>query len=231
VPIDKIEDNPENYNDHPEEQIEDLQASYAEFGQARSMTVQEIKGSDRYRLVADHGFTESLRRSGASEVGVYVIPADWSREKVEAFMAAENELARRSRINQKKLAKLLEQSKNSGIDLRALGSSQERLAQLVAENDYSSRLRELFGQDEAEGDAEDGDGERKPARRRGGGRAGELDADEEGEEADLGLVKQVKVVLYVADLETFERAIRETREVNRGAALIKICQSYINRKA
>lgn len=40
--------------------------------------------------------------------------------------------------------------------------------------------------------------------------------------------KQIKPVLYAADLKTFELAIRQTRLKNRGEALIEICRHYLD---
>jgi hypothetical protein len=37
----------------------------------------------------------------------------------------------------------------------------------------------------------------------------------------------VKAVFSVAHLETIERAIRQTGEANRGAALLQICEAYL----
>ena len=50
------------------------------------------------------------------------------------------------------------------------------------------------------------------------------------EKRNLGNRKyQVKPVLYVEQIDIFERAIKETGEQNRGAALIKICEAYLDR--
>ena len=46
---------------------------------------------------------------------------------------------------------------------------------------------------------------------------------------DMGSPKaQIKPVLYAAQVHTFEAALRETGEANRGRALMEICQFYID---
>lgn len=52
----------------------------------------------------------------------------------------------------------------------------------------------------------------------------------EGDRLHSDRKKQIKPVLYVADLETFENAIAATGEVNRGAALLMICKAYLEGK-
>ena len=42
--------------------------------------------------------------------------------------------------------------------------------------------------------------------------------------------KQIKPVLYVDDLSTFERAILATGNINRGEAIIEICEHYLDEK-
>jgi ParB-like chromosome segregation protein Spo0J len=40
--------------------------------------------------------------------------------------------------------------------------------------------------------------------------------------------KRIKPVISVEDISTFERAIKATGEINRGKAVIKICEAYLN---
>ena len=50
----------------------------------------------------------------------------------------------------------------------------------------------------------------------------------ESNERDLGDRKaQVKPVIYVDEIAVFERALRATGEVNRGKALITVCNAYL----
>jgi len=56
------------------------------------------------------------------------------------------------------------------------------------------------------------------------------DAPGEGKRVGLERSKQVKVVVAVSDLALIEKAIDATGEVNRGAALLKLCEVYLNGK-
>lgn len=64
------------------------------------------------------------------------------------------------------------------------------------------------------------------------GLSAELDAapGSDGKRVGLERAKQVKVVIAVADLPTIERAIDATGEVNRGSALLKVCEAYLRGK-
>ena len=42
--------------------------------------------------------------------------------------------------------------------------------------------------------------------------------------------KQIKPVLYAADISTFEEAIKATGLINRGEALIEVCRFYLESK-
>lgn len=54
---------------------------------------------------------------------------------------------------------------------------------------------------------------------------------DEPNERNLGdKKKQIKPVLYADELETFEAAILETGEVNRGKAIIEICEYFLSAK-
>jgi hypothetical protein len=63
------------------------------------------------------------------------------------------------------------------------------------------------------------------------GLSAELDsAPGEGKRVGLQREKQVKIVIAVSDLATIEQAIDATGEVNRGTALLKLCEAYLNGK-
>lgn len=47
---------------------------------------------------------------------------------------------------------------------------------------------------------------------------------------NFGNIRKIKVVLFVDQLELFERAIMMTGNTNRGNAIIEICKGYINAK-
>ena len=63
------------------------------------------------------------------------------------------------------------------------------------------------------------------------GLAADLDgAPGEGKRVGLERAKQVKVVVPISELETFEAALLKTGEVNRGDALLLVCKAYLNGK-
>lgn len=84
---------PRNYNRHDPAQIADLRASLRIFGQVRSIVVQD-DGLGGFLLVAGHGVHVAARLEEFTELRADVIPADWDDEKVLAYLAADNELAK-----------------------------------------------------------------------------------------------------------------------------------------
>ena len=100
---------PENYNEHPDSQIEYLKGSIDQFGgQVGAIVVQKKKRGKGYLVVDGNGFWKSAWEKGIAELRVDIIPASWSPTQVEAYMMVANESARLSIANEPQQAKLLQ---------------------------------------------------------------------------------------------------------------------------
>lgn len=111
-----------NYNRHSETQIADLRASLQQFGQVRSVVVQ-ANGGSRYTILAGHGIVAAAKQEGYKELRADVVPASWSKTKALAYLAADNELARRGDPDQDQLAAIVKE---------VLDAEGEALARLAA---------------------------------------------------------------------------------------------------
>lgn len=57
----------------------------------------------------------------------------------------------------------------------------------------------------------------------------EIEPKEDGSKITMGEKRyQIKPVLYVDQINVFERAIAKTGEINRGNAIMKICEAYLD---
>ena len=137
VPVAKCKPHPENYNRHEESQIEDLRLSLREFGQVRSIVVQDA-GDATFLLVAGHGVHEAARRETLESLKADVIPQDWGPERVLAYLAADNELARHGTPDEAQLATIV---------ARIEAEASAELARLAAGGE--DRLKELLAQAQA----------------------------------------------------------------------------------
>jgi len=136
VGVAALRPHPQNYNRHDDGQIADLRASLREFGQVRSIVVQATDDGSQesgYLIVAGHGLVLAARAEGLAELRADVIPASWPRAKVLAYLAADNELARRGNPDEAQLAALVAQvaqEATAGLAALAAGSA-ARMAELL----------------------------------------------------------------------------------------------------
>jgi len=192
---------PRNYNVHPESQIEDLRLSLRRFGQVRSIIVQD-SGDGSYLIVAGEGVWTAARAEGVGEMRADVIPVSWAWPKVLAYLAADNELARRASPDEAQLAALVQRvEKEADRELAQLaaGGELERETMLL-QAELAEMLQGLLN----------GAGSTASPGRKLGDRA-----------------RQVRPVLYVEDVGEFEQAVWATGQVNRGEALMEICRFYL----
>jgi len=200
VPVAQCRGHPRNYNLHDDGQIGRLQGSLRTFGQVRSIVVQD-DGEGRFLVVAGAGVVEAARRNGLAGLRADVIPFAWDEVKVQAYLAADNELARLGSPDDAQLALLVADVQKSDGELAALAAgTDERLDEL---------LEMLALEDELGGELSSGGWPKR----------------------NLGHVGMIKAVLPLADLGTFERAVRATGLRNRGEAVIAICRAYLGDEA
>lgn len=102
VDIDTLSDHPENYNEHPEEQVDALGDSLDEFHQVKNIVVWNGV------ILAGHGLVMSARKKGIKEVWVVDVGDIWDEDKAARFLAADNPLAEMSKTNYVKLKALMD---------------------------------------------------------------------------------------------------------------------------
>lgn len=129
---------PRNYNTHDALQIEDLRTSLRRFGQVRSIVVQaqqphEAQQPHGYWIVAGHGLVAAARLEAIETLRADVIPAGWDRTRVLAYLAADNELARRGMPDEAQLAAIVKEIEASAdAELAALAAgAEDRLLELA----------------------------------------------------------------------------------------------------
>lgn len=83
--------------------------------------------------LAGHGVVEAMKRSGAKEVRADILPSVLSPLVAKQIMIADNLHAQQSIPDEVKLAELLTEQQDAGIDLSLLGTDAEYIKQLVDE--------------------------------------------------------------------------------------------------
>lgn len=141
VPIEWIIPNPENYNQHPLEQIEALKADFKRFGQVKPYVVKQ-KDEMTFMLSAGEGCTiaagelleeDPKKYAHLGTAKIVVVPDWWTDADVEGFMAADNETGRMSYPDETKFIRILQRQKEAGYDLHSLGADEETLRQMIAQ--------------------------------------------------------------------------------------------------
>lgn len=127
---------PSNYNAHVSN-LPDIRESLRQFGQVRSIVVQ--RNGHGYILVAGHGVHEAAKAEGITSLRANVIPASWSKTKVEAYLAADNEIARHSNPDEAQLAALVArvQAAEGDVLARLAAGEQSRLDELLHGPNFS----------------------------------------------------------------------------------------------
>lgn len=155
ISIDQIDPLPENYNDHPADQIVALQDSVGMFGQVKPVVVwprPDVAG--RFFCLAGHGVLAGLRLAGVDQVRASVVPDDWDRALALAYAAADNETARLSRPDRDRLAHLLARvhaEAPAAVDVVGLDQAEvDRLLALARETARNGAQAPLPGLEEAE---------------------------------------------------------------------------------
>lgn len=133
VEIDSIAEHPENYNKHPEEQLQQLAASLETFGQIRAIV---IKGG---RIYAGNGTWKAAKRLGWKTIRADILSPEYPEHLARGYLVADNETSKGARVDEAQLLALLEEAREKAdASLAALGHSPatlEELRQRLAEKE------------------------------------------------------------------------------------------------
>lgn len=122
----EYQDNPENYNRHDEDQLAIIERSLRVFGQIKDVVVW------RGLYVAGHGLSTAARRMGLPTLRATVIPDEWPREAVNAYLVADNETAKKSTPDEAQLQALVREAADFDKDfLQAMGFDDAELQALL----------------------------------------------------------------------------------------------------
>lgn len=138
IPVASCVPHERNYNKHSTAQIEDLRESLRQFGQVKPIAVKPL--GKQNQIIAGEGLWTAAKLEGWKQLNAVLIPAKWSKAKVLAYLAADNELARRGSPDQAQL---------DAIVRDVLDAEGDVLARLAAgEQAALDRLREGEGKEE-----------------------------------------------------------------------------------
>lgn len=125
-PIEKLKPHPHNARTHPQDQIEELTASFAEHGGVKPFVV----NADGF-ILAGHGSTAALKRLGVQEVPVVVVRG-WTPEQERLFMLRDNKIAANAGWDKQLLGlELVDLVQLPGVDLRLIGFKPAELDRLI----------------------------------------------------------------------------------------------------
>src|SRR5947209_5357965 len=139
VSIYDLTPSPENYNTHPQEQLEELKASLRRYSQVEDIVVKALPDG-KYKIVAHEGVTTAalqLLESGEcqhlEQCSIAIVPNSWNDLDVKGYMVTSNQTPLKSEPDDTALAQLLQEQQDAGFDLASLGTDDEYLRQLMEE--------------------------------------------------------------------------------------------------
>jgi hypothetical protein len=116
IVLSEYKPHPQNYNEHPETQLIELEKSLQLYGQPKNIVVW------RGHFLAGHGLAEAAKRQGLKTLKAIDV-SEWDEDKALGFLIADNETARMAIRNDEILGQLLESINNAhvpGVDSKML---------------------------------------------------------------------------------------------------------------
>lgn len=133
VEIDSLTLHPRNPMEHPDSQIVKLVHSIQEFG----FTSPVLVDADD-RVLAGHGRIEALQRIGTDVVPIIRLPL--SGPHADAYLIADNRIARDAVVDTDVLVHLLTDLRDAEVDLTSTGYEEQELKRLLDAEDTSPQL-------------------------------------------------------------------------------------------
>lgn len=152
VPIDSVVEDPENYNHHPEFQIQQLMDSLSEWGQTKNIIVSpyngEVEGID-YVTIAGNGTLRAMKKLGIKEVAVKIYDID--RAEQLRLMIADNHTGYMSVVDDAMLIEAFDVIGDNDLELIEIpGVTQVIIDELVGFDDGIEAPADVGRADEKE---------------------------------------------------------------------------------
>ena len=140
VAIESLQPHPQNYRQHPPDQIRHLVQSIVEHGVYRNVIV-----ADDGTILAGHGVVQAAIEAGLEQLPVVRLPLAPNDPKALKLLTADNEIGRLAEIDDRALSELLKEIATDD-DLFGTGFDEQMLANLI----YVTRGRdEIQSHDQA----------------------------------------------------------------------------------
>ena len=120
-PVSRLKPYARNARTHPEKQIAQLRASLKKYGWTMPLLVRE-DGT----LIAGHGRLEAATQEGYKHCPV-IVAKGWSEQQCREYTLADNRIALNSGWDGKMLGAELNELRDLGLDLKAIGFSDSEL--------------------------------------------------------------------------------------------------------
>jgi hypothetical protein len=138
VLISDLKPHPQNYQEHPDDQLGHIRASLAENGCYRNIVI----SSDGY-ILAGHGVVDALRSMGKTSVKAVKMPFSHDNPRAIKLLIGDNEISHLSKRDDRLLTNLLKILHSGGDSLSGTGYDSQMLAALAYVTRPASELRDF----------------------------------------------------------------------------------------
>lgn len=140
LPLSDLRPHPRNYQQHPEDQLQHLEASIRQFGFFRNVVIAR-DGT----ILAGHGAVEAARRAGLETVPVHRLDLDPDSPEALKVLAVDNEVGRFAERDDRALTDLLRELTEADplSGLLGTGYDEMNLANLLAVTRHDSEIADF----------------------------------------------------------------------------------------
>ncbi len=138
VELDKMRPHPQNYRQHPEDQLDQICQSIKEHGFYKNVVV-----ARDYTILAGHGAVKACRKLGIAAVPVKKIDCDPFSAQALRIIVGDNEIARLGELDDRALTNMLKEISDADGGLGGTGFDKARLAALLAVTRPASEIADI----------------------------------------------------------------------------------------
>lgn len=139
VEIAKLKEHPQNYKEHPDDQIEHIVASIQKHGVYRNIVI-----ARDFTILAGHGVVKAARKMGLKTLPAIQLDIDPFHPQALKLLVGDNEIGHLGIIDDRLMSEILKQIKDEEPDgLQGTGYSPMMLANLVLVTRPEQEIRDM----------------------------------------------------------------------------------------
>ena len=143
IDIEKLIPHPDNYKEHPDQQLDHIIRSIEDHGFYRNVVIAKDN-----TILAGHGVVLASKKLGIKEVPCIRLDIEYDSKAALKVLTSDNEITNLAKVDDRKLSEILKEILDEDFDLMGTGFDEDQLSALIYTTRPAKEIESYYESDE-----------------------------------------------------------------------------------